>query len=374
MAPSDDPIDAWVAAGLLDPTSPDADSQSDLLNWIASFGITIEQMVKAKSSGHLDALPGAMALRPGPYSSLRDIASLLGSPLESLIDIRRATGLPPVDPDEAAFTTSDITMFRAFNDAAALFSRDELLHFSRVLGTSLRRIAEAAGEMFILDVEAPLAADSEVSLLMLARQGYEAILMTDAATAVFEPLFRAQLEQSFHTSRLTRADAPRDPMVSVAVGFVDLTGFTSQSQHLSSEQLLALVLTFEADACDLVADHGGRVIKLIGDEVMFTAVDAQSACAITLGLLEKVGPRDAPQPRGGLAFGPVIAHGGDLYGDTVNRASRMADIAIPGEVLIDAGIKSRANSFSAAQAGRRLLKGFAEPIEVWSLSVATGHQ
>lgn len=374
MASIGDPTEAWIAAGLLDPTSPDADPQRELLNWIASFGITIEQMVKANSAGHLDALPGAIALRPGPYSSLRDIASLLSSPLTSLTDIRRATGLPPVDPDEALFTTTDIEMFRAFNDAAAVFSRDELLHFSRVVGTSLRRIAEAAGEMFILDVEMPLAADSAVSPLALARQGYEAILMTDAATAVFEPLFRAQLEQSLHASRLTRADAPHDPTVSTAIGFVDLTGFTSQSQHLSSQQLLALVLSFEADACDLVADHGGRVIKLIGDEVMFTAVDAESACAIALGLLEKVGPRDTPQPRGGLAFGPVIAHGGDLYGDTVNRASRMADIAIPGEVLIDDGIRSRATGFSAAQAGRRMLKGFSEPIEVWSLNVAESRQ
>ena len=370
MAPIDDPTNAWIAAGLLDPASPDADSQCDLLNWIASFGITVEQMVKANSVGRLDALPAAIALRPGPYSSLRDIASLLDSPLASLIDIRRTTGLPPVDPDEALFTASDIEMFRAFNEAAAVFSRDELLHFSRVMGTSLRRIAEAASEMFILDVEVPLAADSGVSMVMLARQGYEATLMTDAATAVFEPLFRAQLEQSLHNSRITRANAPLDPTVSAAVGFVDLTGFTSQSQHLSSEQLLALVLTFEADACDLVADHGGRVIKLIGDEVMFTAVDAESACAIALKLLERVAPQGTPQPRGGLAFGPVIAHGGDLYGDTVNRASRMADIAIPGEVLIDHGITSRAANFGAAQAGRRMLKGFSEPVEVWSLSVS----
>ena len=369
MPPINDPAHEWIDAGLLDPSSPDSDTQRDLLNWIASFGITTEQMVKADNAGHLDSLPGAIALRPGPYSSLRDIASLLSSPLESLTDMRRATGLPPVDPDEAVFTTGDIEMFRAFNDAAALFSRDELLHFSRVMGTSFRRIAEAASEMFILDVEVPLATDAAVSSLMLARQGYEAVLMTRTATAVFEPLFRAQLEQSFRTSRLTRVNAPLDPTVSAAVGFVDLTGFTSQSQHLSSDQLLALVLRFEADACDLVADHGGRVIKLIGDEVMFTAVDAESACAIALGLLEKVGPQDAPQPRGGLAFGPVIAHGGDLYGDTVNRASRMADIAIPGEVLIDAGIKSQATTFRSEQAGRRALKGFSQPIEVWSLSV-----
>jgi class 3 adenylate cyclase len=368
MAASDDPSDAWTAAGLYDPTSPTATEQLELLTWIATFGISVEQMVAAKAIGQLGSLPADLALRPGPHTSLREIAELIGTNVESLNDIRRSSGFAPTDPNAALFTAGDVEMFRGFNDAAALFSRTELLHFTRVVGTSLRRIADAAGEMFILDIEAPLVTEPTTDRLALARQSYDAILMTESAIAVFEPMFRAQLEQSILMSRLARMSSSDNTTLSLAVGFVDLTGYTSRSQQMSGEQLLDLVLTFESNACDLVADHGGRVVKLIGDEVMFTTVDADAACSIALGLLADAGPVDAPHPRGGVAYGPVIAHGGDLYGDTVNRASRIADIAVPNEVLVDAEVQSRATAFAFGQAGRRLLKGFNEPITLWSLT------
>jgi adenylate cyclase len=183
-------------------------------------------------------------------------------------------------------------------------------------------------------------------------------------------MFRAHLEQSLLATRRARGASTDYTTLPLAVGFVDLTEFTARSAQLSPTDLLNLVLTFEADACDLVADHGGRVVKLIGDEVMFTAVDAEAACAIALGLLASVGSVDAPNPRGGLAYGPVIAHGGDLYGETVNRAARMADIAIPGEVLVDAAVVSLSGGLQFDQAGRRQLKGFRDPVELWSLTKA----
>ena len=367
MAASDDPKDAWVVAGLYDPSSPSASERVELLTWLASLGTSMEQMVTAEAAGQLGSLAGDLALRPGPRKSLREIAELIGTSVESLDEVRRASGFAPTDSDAVAFTAGDIDMFRAFSDAAAIFSRTELLHFSRVVGTSLRRIADAAGEMFLIDVEGPLVSVPTGRELALARKTYDAILMTEAAIAVFEPMFRAHLEQSNLTSRVARANSTDYRTMPLAVGFVDLTRFTTRAEQLSPQQLLDLVLTFEADACNLVADHGGRVVKLIGDEVMFTAVDATAACSIALGLLTKVASVDAPKPRGGLAFGPVIAHGGDLYGDTVNRASRMADTAIPGEVLVDAELRARVSGFDFEQAGRRQLKGFRDPVALWSL-------
>ncbi len=371
MAASDDLTNAWIAAGLYDPSSPGAADQFELLTWMTSLEITIEQMVAAQAVGQLDSLPGDLALRPGPHSSLREIADAIGTSVESLNDIRRASGFVPTDPDAATFTLADVEMFRAFHDASALFSKTELLHFSRVVGTSLRRVADAAGEMFILDVEGPLNAEDGNCHLALAHRMYEAVQMTQAAIAVFEPMFRAHLEQSIQQSRLARYAAFDNTTLSLAVGFVDLTDFTTRAQHMSSDELLELVLDFEATACDLVAEHGGRVVKLIGDEVMFTALDPQAACEIALHLLSHVAASDAPRPRGGLAFGAVIAHGGDLYGHTVNLASRLADIAIPGEVLVDEPVTVRAHGFCFEQAGRRQLKGFFEPIALWSLK---GHQ
>ncbi len=370
MAPPDDAdsTDAWIEAGLYDPSSPAAHQRFELLAWLASLGISLDQMVTAKADSQLRALAGDIALRPGPRTSLRQIAELIGTTVASINDVRRASGLPPIDPSVAAFTVGDAEMFRSFNAAATIFSRDELLHFTRVVGTSMRRIADAASEMFLLDVEAPLVSSPDTDELALARSIYDATLMTGSAVAIFEPMFRAHLEQSLLATRLARGASTDYDTLPLAVGFVDLTEFTALSSQLSAPALLDLVLTFEANACDLVADHGGRVVKLIGDEVMFTAVDAEAACAIALGLLANVGSAAAPNPRGGLAYGPVIAHGGDLYGETVNRAARMADIAIPGEVLVDCGVTEQSPGMRFALAGRRQLKGFYEPVDLWSLT------
>lgn len=363
-----DSTDAWIAAGLYDPLSPTAHQRFDLLTWLASLGISVDQMLAAKADSQLRALAGDIALRPGPRTSLRQIAEEIGTTVESINDVRRASGFPPNDPGAADFTAGDAEMFRSFNAASTIFSLDELLHFTRVVGTSMRRIADAASEMFLLDIEAPLVSSADSDELALARSIYDATLMTGSAVAIFEPMFRAHLEQSLIATRLARGASTDYNTLPLAVGFVDLTEFTALSSQLSAPALLDLVLTFEANACDLVADHGGRVVKLIGDEVMFTAVDAEAACAIALGLLAIVGSADAPNPRGGLAYGPVIAHGGDLYGQTVNRAARMADIAIPGEVLVDTGVTVRAPQMHFAQAGRRQLKGFREPVDLWSLN------
>ena len=112
--------------------------------------------------------------------------------------------------------------------------------------------------------------------------------------------------------------------------------------------------------------HGGRLVKLIGDEVMFATVDVASACAIARGLAEAT---DVPA-RGGLACGEVVTSGGDLYGPTVNLASRIADVAIAGEVLVNDAVVELVtdDAYAFEPAGRRQLKGFAEPVRLWSLT------
>jgi class 3 adenylate cyclase len=372
MGAPDDVVRQWVEAGVYDPSSETADERLALLEWLSARGITQAQIIAAHRRGELSSVAGDLLMRAEPQWTLRQIADQLGAPVESLVALRRAGGFPPVDPDTPAYTDSDVVVFRSFHEASAFFSHDELLHFSRVLGTSMRRIADAASEMFFVDVEAPLRAGDRKPIdveLELARKNLEAMELTSAAIATFEPMFRAQLAESIVSSRLARRNAVDLNTVPLAVGFVDLTGSTEIAEQIRPADLPHVVLEFEAKAYDLVADCGGRVVKMIGDEVMFTTVDAESACAIARGLLHTADGELATRPRGGVAFGNVIAHGGDLYGLTVNRASRMADIAIPNEVLVDAEVVSRAGSQQFQPAGRRTLKGFRDPLPLWSLTV-----
>jgi class 3 adenylate cyclase len=155
----------------------------------------------------------------------------------------------------------------------------------------------------------------------------------------------------------------------LSVGFVDLVGFTPLTLHTSPSSLLELVGSFEDRAFEVASAYHGRIVKHIGDEVMFVAPDATAGCSIARSITEVVDSNI--EPRGGVCFGDVIARHGDYYGPVVNMASRLADLAIPGEVLVDAEtVRLASGAFEFIPAGRRILKGFEEPLEVHSVGGA----
>jgi adenylate cyclase len=121
----------------------------------------------------------------------------------------------------------------------------------------------------------------------------------------------------------------------VVVGFADLVGFTAISQQLNEHELAAMVDRFEALAYEHIPERGGRVVKMIGDEVMFSVESAAAAAEMALALVEAFASDPAlPDVRAGLALGPTLSWEGDLFGNTVNLASRLVNLARPGTVLI----------------------------------------
>jgi adenylate cyclase len=122
----------------------------------------------------------------------------------------------------------------------------------------------------------------------------------------------------------------------MTVGFADLVGFTSLTRHVGEEELAALLDRFESISYDVIAAGGGRVVKTVGDEVMFTADAAHVGAEVALTLAEQVGADpDLPELRVGVACGSVVARLGDVYGEPVNIASRLTSVARPGSVLVD---------------------------------------
>jgi adenylate cyclase len=356
---------AWIEAGLYEPDAPSATQRRELLEWLAEQGIGIDEMVKAEADGQLASLAGDRSLRPGRTMTIEEIAEACGMTPQLVHDVRAASGLASND-DAIPFREDDLAMFHLFASSAGFFSKDELLHLVRVMGTSIRRIAEASSEMFMRDVEAPLWADSASAPLELAKANKAAIELARSSTGVFDPMFRVHLQAAVLMARRAREGTDDYSTVALAIGFVDLNGFTSRSAAMEPRELLDLVMRFEEISIDLISRHGARLVKLIGDEVMFAAVEPEDACAIALGLVEKA-DEWASGARAGVAHGPVITSGGDLYGEIVNLAARMTDIAVPGEVLVNEAVTERATARRFHPAGRRQLKGFPEPVRLWSL-------
>ena len=127
----------------------------------------------------------------------------------------------------------------------------------------------------------------------------------------------------------------------MAIGFADMVGFTVLSRHLSDEDLELVVSRFEDIAFDVVAELGGRVIKMIGDEVLFVADDPFVAARIGLGLADAYAGDDLlSDVRVALAYGPVLARDGDVFGPVVNLASRIVAVARRGSVLVSAEMRT----------------------------------
>jgi adenylate cyclase len=159
----------------------------------------------------------------------------------------------------------------------------------------------------------------------------------------------------------------------MAVGFVDMVGFTMLSQHLADSELAAVVARFEELARDTVTSLGGRVVKMIGDEAMFVVPTAPDAARIGLTLAEAYADDELlSDVRVALSVGPVLHQDGDYYGPVVNVASRLVGIANPGTVLMTDEFRQTIESetegeFVAHALRPRNLKGIGW-VQVWKLS------
>lgn len=364
MAETSDPVQRWIDAGLYDPADDTDGQRRELLVWFDEIGYSPE-IFQGVDPADLATVGNQHLSRPGPLLSRAEAQKQSGMSPELFERVVRASGWP----DTLQYTERDIEALHSFGAASEMFSIDELLHFVRVLNATMGRLAEAATALFRIDVGSEIEASGGREADW-AKSNYEASHLMAPITTAMEAFLLIQLEQS---SR--RGDAGRQQVsgtnsstLQLAVGFVDLVGYTQLSEQLQPDDLGAFIQTFEARAYELVAANNGRVVKLIGDEVMFVTVDPNDACRIAKQIIESF-DGEATTPSGGVAFGEVIARGGDFYGRIVNLAARMADLAVPNEVLVDEPTAAAATDETFEPAGRRQLKGFSQPLALLSLTM-----
>lgn len=125
-----------------------------------------------------------------------------------------------------------------------------------------------------------------------------------------------------------------------AVLFADVAGSTALYEVLGDERAFALVERCLAAMGDCSAEARGRVVKTIGDAVMAVFPDADAAAGAAIAMQERVdglGPQEGVRLRLRIGFhvGPVVERDGDVFGDTVNLASRLCDLASKGQIVTD---------------------------------------
>jgi adenylate cyclase len=271
----------------------------------------------------------------------------------------RALGFVDAGPDARVFTSADVAALKL----TAEIERDELVTpgieetLARALGQSMSRLAqaqvEATGDLLAQAPEVrELASNDPQELVRLLTERAEHLIgpMEKLLVYAWRRHAVAASQRSVMSLLSEMDEIPR------AVGFADLVGFTSLARDLPAGELAAVVRQFEDTSFDAVLRRGGRVVKTLGDEVMFSVDDPVDAAEIALTLAEAFGGEDVVAPervigvgavangpeaptvppvRVGLAWGPALAHGGDVLGRVVNIASRCTSLARPGTVLVD---------------------------------------
>ena len=273
-----------------------------------------------------DALLGPAELTPP------EVAQESGMDPDDARRLWQALGFPPVSDDDRHFTRSDVAILR---EVRALLevdvaNRDDVVQLTRVVGQALARVADAQVTASATRLEQALR-ERGADALHPSAIAERVVQLAPRLEQFLAYVWRRHLLASLRSRSLQPSEGDR----TLTVGFADLVGFTSLSQALEPHELAVAVDRFEAIAYEHVPEHGGRVVKTIGDEVMFASEDAVAAAEIALSLADAYQrEKDLPGVRVGLACGPVLSWEGDLYGSTVNLASRLVNLAHAHSVLV----------------------------------------
>lgn len=309
---------------------------AELVSLLRAFGVSNQDIGQAERDGTLVLLAiDRLALGQEIRHDLAQACAATGLPEEELRHIWRSLGFPEPQAGEAIFSDVDLENLGAVADLmhSGVVSPEVTYGMTRVIGSSMARVASALIDAVSSRAEEVLtsAPEDEVS---------EVLEPIASEAGGFLPMFPHVLEQVWRRHlqvaarrRLLRGDTEGGP--GLVVGFADLVGFTALAQQVSDEELADVVEQFERLAYDVVIAGGGRVVKMIGDEVMFLVEDPVMAAEIAVGLADA--SRDAAglgDVRVGMALGPVLEREGDAYGATVNLASRATSIAYPGTVVV----------------------------------------
>jgi adenylate cyclase len=296
-----------------------------------------------------------------PVYSQAEISAKSGLPEELGVRIWTALGFPTPAEDETAFTERDLEALRDIRDLLGdeLVDEELVLHLSRAVGQTMGRLSSWLVDVWTKRAAEYLSTDDPQVVAAAVQSGRELL-------PKFERLllqgWRHQLAASGMRALTTVAAASADPAAGTAtlvVGFCDIVSFTRLSREMDGDTLASFVEGFEEAASALCAELGCRIVKTLGDEVLFTAVDPTAAAEFALRMTERSAvEKGFPRVRVGMARGEIIQRLGDVFGTPVNLAARLTSVANPGTALVDGVLARELAGYEIQPLRPRPVQGF----------------
>ena len=344
-----DYIDRLVELGILTPAAG-AFSPGDALRarWLQSLeraGVSLQGVAAAIREGALSFsfldVPAYDRFAGLSGTTFQQLSAQTGIPLELLTVVREAVGFAEPGPEDTVREDelSVVPLLRL--QLSEGFRPVVIERWLRVYGDSLRRIAETEAAFWNTEVEMAMVASGMTESEMLQAQADLGSQMSPLIEQVLLVIYHGQQEHAWsqvfveHVESAleaaglhTRLDRPP------AMCFLDITGYTRLTEERGDEAAADLAATLATLVRQCSQEHDGTPVKWLGDGVMFYFREPGNAVLAALAMVEAVGRHGLPPAHVGIHAGPVIFQDGDYFGRTVNLASRIADYARPGEVLV----------------------------------------
>lgn len=312
--------------------------------------------------------PERRLLGEDPKHTAVEAAELAGLPLEKARRLWRTLGFAE-QRDERAYTDADVGALGLMVDllGEGVIDFDGALNVARGVGLTMARLADwEVGELVHnvneAFVEQATGAGEDPTEWVIDRFGtrFEDLLLY---------AWRRHLAAAVVRMQSVRAIDSDPHTTDLCVGFADIVGFTALSNEVTRERIGELVDIFEARCGDVINREKGRMIKSMGDAVLFVNDDPMAAFATAEGIINVIGrdPR-MPDVRVGLATGGVVLRLGDVFGPPVNLAARLTQVARRNRIIVDQATADLlpADQIEARPLPARPVRGFGvvEPVAV----------
>jgi adenylate cyclase len=320
---------------------------------------------------------------PGPRSerTFAEFQARAGPGAELLPAVYEVLGLPKPDPDAPIHVDEEV-LFERFLDAWSLApDEDSMLRAARLMAQGARaamlgwmelqdeQLAEPARERLLRGELEEFPDDVRVAFTKASRLAPEMFLWLSAR--YLEHRSVSGIVEGFERFLATRGLAPTpDPLGPPAIVFVDLSGFTRLTRERGDESAVVAAASLQRHADATATRHSGRLVKLLGDGAMLRLTDAGVGVDAALDLVETMSGEGALSSHAGVHVGPVIERDLDVFGQTVNLASRIADVAGPGEVLASEAVAEAAGDvpFGFERIQDAELKGLPGPVALFHVT------
>jgi adenylate cyclase len=377
---SEEEVARWAGLGLLgepDATAPEqwgpaGVERARLIDYLRRHGVGEDELRDAAAQNRLPLLIIDRTVTGRATMSIEQVAQRTGISADFAARIWRALGLPPGEPGEVICTRRDLEAMRIVAAMGGIFSEAEIVEAASVLGLAMAQVAGSQVDLFRRSLNQQITGSVGGNLDHVLRSAAMVDLMLPTAAQLMEVVHRRHIEAAVRGESVVAVELATGALpgqVELCIGFADLVGFTAASDHLAPMDVGEMAGALVHHAEGALPAQGARIVKTIGDAVMFTAPDPGSGAAAALALLDAASA-DAKLPplRVGLAFGPVLRRYGDYFGRTVNVASRLCTAASPGAVLLHcpAPVDAAAWSARGVAAGRPVrlrVKGIEDGVE-----------